>query len=516
MSALVFKTRTCSQRGHREFTLVFREPRPVPQLEEMLLSYFERAVARGTEFKPGQIVQVGWAMLRLKMRDDGTLGVEEPEVGSATPWVESVDRSLMEVWYQKEVVSSLGLTAPAFPQQSQSALVCNRLREGLEAYAMSRSAPARADESGWFIGCAEGDHDHDSPANLRKAQLAGVAAKLPFLTQFLALPTGTNVHLAAGGRVRPTIFIDGNEASPKPGSYLAALASGLPSPATAAGAGRSTAGPSRAAPVPPARSPEVQGAPSPAPGSVGARVSSKVLPLAIGGVVLAFVLLATALPTCASEPARPLARHAGRVVASPPSGGALVPGFFTVLAIFCGFAFLSEFLMARMSRWSELFERYPARDAPASKWSGCRFFLTERQSGGTITRTRVAGKRLSIWAMLFPKAYVAAGPSGLYLKKQPWNFMHRTIAIPWDKIVAADVMGLLDYTAERKQLVHEKWASEKLRDVVPGSLSNVLDFAAGKVARFTLAEPAMTLAVPAESITSAKEYLSAKLTARGA
>ena len=75
-----YRTTKCAAHGHPEFTLRFAHDVPLPGLEEMLITYFEQGVASGTQFKPGQTVLVGWATLRLTQRDDGTIGVLEPDV----------------------------------------------------------------------------------------------------------------------------------------------------------------------------------------------------------------------------------------------------------------------------------------------------------------------------------------------------------------------------------------------------------------------------------------------------
>lgn len=130
MSQLAFRTSQCRRHGHPEFTVIFSNQPPVPGLERMLLGYFESGVARGTRFVPGQIVQVGWAALRLIERQDDTIGVEEIDIQSETGWVESVDRSLLQTWLQREVVASLEIGEPAFPRQLQHAIVCSNVLAG--------------------------------------------------------------------------------------------------------------------------------------------------------------------------------------------------------------------------------------------------------------------------------------------------------------------------------------------------------------------------------------------------
>jgi hypothetical protein len=221
----VFRTSKCRRHGHPELTLVFRERPPVPGLERTLLSHFEEGVASGKKFLPGHIVQMGWAALRVMKRRDGTLGVEEMDVDSKTGWVESVDRSLMQAWLQKEVVASLGIEVPDFPLQVQTALVCKKLLDGGPEYGLSRSEPDDGEDSGWLIACFDDAHDHGEPANLQTAQLVTVAARLPFVTQFLALPAGMSVHVAGPDRIKASVFYGGEECIPLSGSYLAGLGS---------------------------------------------------------------------------------------------------------------------------------------------------------------------------------------------------------------------------------------------------------------------------------------------------
>lgn len=216
-----YVTSRCSAANHPEITLQFAERRLVP-IERLLLGYFEKSVASGKRFRPGETVQVGWATFRLCMRADGTLGVEEPEEDS---WVERCDRSLMQLWLQKEIVASVGLTSRiGFPRQHDVAVACEQVLAS-SSFVLARSEPRDEMDSGWFIGCqSEPPHDHQDPHALFAGPLVQIVHHLPFLAQFLALPPGTTVVvLGSTTGIRATIFVDGVELSPREGSYLAAL-----------------------------------------------------------------------------------------------------------------------------------------------------------------------------------------------------------------------------------------------------------------------------------------------------
>jgi hypothetical protein len=217
MGALTtFRTEGCTQHGHPEFALQLGKT-VVPGIERMLLSYLEGAVARGTRFEPGQTIQIGWGTLRVIARRDGALGLEE-RVDPET-WAETVDRTLHQTWYQKEVASSLGLAERLqFPRQDHAAMVSKCAMEA-SSWLLTRLEADDARFSGWSIACTE-DHDHGDRAF---PPLLAVVMRLPFVTQFLALPPGAAVLVMGPGRIRAHAWLDGKELTPVAGSYLAAL-----------------------------------------------------------------------------------------------------------------------------------------------------------------------------------------------------------------------------------------------------------------------------------------------------
>lgn len=196
------RTTTCTAHGHRELTLQLATL-PVG-LESVLLDYFESAVAAGTTFTPDQTVQLGGAILRVCEREDGTLGLEERTLDPTPTWIEEVDRALLTIWRQREVVAGIGLLERiTFASEDQTAMVADCVF-GPGPIVMSRlgTPDAPADFSGWAIACSS-DHDHGERTFV---PLRALAAKLPVVVPFLALPMGASVHLAAGV---PTIMVDG-------------------------------------------------------------------------------------------------------------------------------------------------------------------------------------------------------------------------------------------------------------------------------------------------------------------
>jgi len=183
----------------------------------------EESVARGTRFAAGETLRYGWATLRLKERGDGTLGIEEQSSKAGEDsWDEFVDTTLMQVWYQREVGRSLAVEDRlAFPAQGQAAVFCTRV-EQVQRWFLARH-PMPDPFSGWHLFCADKQHDHDSDGSVLAAELFHLAARFPFVTQFLALPVETVVGIEGPGRIRARVMIDGELVTPLAGSYLAAL-----------------------------------------------------------------------------------------------------------------------------------------------------------------------------------------------------------------------------------------------------------------------------------------------------
>src|SRR5688572_10362182 len=151
------RTTRCSAAGHRELTIQLVKQSAIPDVHQMLINYFEAAVARGTKFLPNQTVQIGWSILKLCERSDGTLGVQERELTPDVKWTESVDRAVADVWLQKEINASVGLIdALTFPRQDDSALVAECAMESNQIV-MTRLPDDDLPDgfSGWMFACAE-------------------------------------------------------------------------------------------------------------------------------------------------------------------------------------------------------------------------------------------------------------------------------------------------------------------------------------------------------------------------
>ena len=185
---------------------------------EWLIRVLESWVAEGRRFAAGEMVQVGWSLLQIESRDDGLLRFLEPDFKSMpVSWVPGVTSSLAHLRFQKDAVASvLPDDALDIPSLRQSCIVCNQLSGGPD-FLMSRAAPEEND-SGWFIGCLDESHDHNSIESVEVVSLHQAVVELaPGAVQYLGLPVG------CGALVRAGEIAISNESGPlevKAGSYL--------------------------------------------------------------------------------------------------------------------------------------------------------------------------------------------------------------------------------------------------------------------------------------------------------
>ena len=214
------RTSGCGRQGHPEFRIVY-DPAVVvvPGDVRWFRGWLEDSVAAGARYEPGQTCQVGWMAVEVQEHRSGDLTLWEPDLRTVpVRWTEGVSRTLAHLRLQKDVVESV-LTAEdlSFSSWRQSAIVCTRLARG-QGIVLERSEPDGAN-SGWFCGCQEEGHDHQSPSELRRVSLYEAAVRqAPQIIPYLALPAGVLVGVGTGA---PLMFRDGETLEFRPGSYLA-------------------------------------------------------------------------------------------------------------------------------------------------------------------------------------------------------------------------------------------------------------------------------------------------------
>jgi hypothetical protein len=207
-------TKTCGEHDHPEFSLHADEN--FPGHVDEFLTWLESEVSAGKQFLPDQTIQVGWSQLKIFQREDGTLGLLEPDFKSMPiVFVDSVSHTLRHMLLQKSVVESLGLEDRLdIPLLTKSAVICNNFGTSTEIF-LSRTS-AMGFDSGWFLGCFSAGHNHQSGENLRRISLYEAAVRLDErIIPYLGLPSGLEIVI---GDSAPRFAFRGKNL--KPNSYL--------------------------------------------------------------------------------------------------------------------------------------------------------------------------------------------------------------------------------------------------------------------------------------------------------
>lgn len=212
-------TSRCRAYGQPEVALEWSGNDSLDPWGRNLLQWIETEVAQGRKFLPDQTVQYGWSIMKVRQDSDEMISLSEPDFTSMPiVFVNSVSNTLLHTMLQKFVAESVNAEdAMNFPSLRQSCIVCSKFgdQQGLVA---ERQQPSNERDSGWFFGCQQPDHSHNTPNELQLKSLYECAACVDSrVIPFLALPVGFRVDLR-GERI--TVSRSGDVVPIKSGSYL--------------------------------------------------------------------------------------------------------------------------------------------------------------------------------------------------------------------------------------------------------------------------------------------------------
>ncbi|MDM4770628.1 hypothetical protein [Solimonas sp. SE-A11] len=213
-------TQRCREHAHPEFAIEFDPGRLLAADAEWLAQVLESWVINGRRLAAGETVQIGWSFLQLKQQGEA-LGFLEPEFGSMPiKWVPGVTATLGQLRQHKDTVASvLPAESMDIPSLRQGCIVCTRVQAS-QGFLMSRATPEE-DDSGWFIGCLDEDHDHQDMDSLELMSLyQAIAERASRALPYLGLPAGCSVKVQGS---EPLIQGQDGPLPIKPGSYLDAL-----------------------------------------------------------------------------------------------------------------------------------------------------------------------------------------------------------------------------------------------------------------------------------------------------
>jgi hypothetical protein len=194
---VIVSTTGCAGSDHPEIRVVVSRA-GVPSVDvAWMIGHLEETVAAGTRYAPGETVQIGWMLTQVIERDDGHLGLTEPDMRSLPiVWVDDVSETLGHLRLQRDVADGLGV-APQFPSIRESLVLGTDLDPASSALVLDR-LPGEGFDSGWFLGDLRSELRYDGPDDLRRTSLYEAALSWPAIIPYLALPPGSRIELDDG------------------------------------------------------------------------------------------------------------------------------------------------------------------------------------------------------------------------------------------------------------------------------------------------------------------------------
>ena len=157
---------------------------------------------------PGQTLRYGWTLLRFVSDEhqsggagpDALLIEEEqhPFTNNEPSYVLGVARTLTLLHLQNEVMRRNRATGDSsHPSPVHTVITCTRVMPETIAHLRPimahRAWEPTSQESGWFIGCCDHEHDHNNPAELSTGHLYHLVVSFPGLFPYLAMPVGYQI-----------------------------------------------------------------------------------------------------------------------------------------------------------------------------------------------------------------------------------------------------------------------------------------------------------------------------------
>jgi hypothetical protein len=193
------------QFGQQEIAvrLAWPEQDPRDQGIRFLLNFLGNSIAEQPKrILGGQTLRYGLTMLRFVAdeRNESGLGTDrllveelrDPFHAHEPIYVPGASRAIAFVALQAAAFRRNGFTGDSqFPDRSPFAIVCSHVIPEtiatLRPLLAHRTWEPDQEDSGWFIGCNEDDHEHDDPEQLGKVHLHHLVAGFPGLLAYLAL-----------------------------------------------------------------------------------------------------------------------------------------------------------------------------------------------------------------------------------------------------------------------------------------------------------------------------------------
>jgi hypothetical protein len=217
---MILSTSKCGRHQHPEFVLEAGEScLPEVHLRD-LVQTIEEMVAQGSVFKPGDTMRIGWISALVQPYDASRLTLHEPDMQSIpVQWVPGVTESLRHRMVQVYTLDSFSLRQEMnMPSFRHTLLVCTAFAE--PGFFMRRTSPSEKNkaDTGWFVGCLNDGHDHNSRENLRCISLYEAFIKQRGIQNFVVFPIGSMIMVDAQRGL--SVWKNDAALSILPGSFL--------------------------------------------------------------------------------------------------------------------------------------------------------------------------------------------------------------------------------------------------------------------------------------------------------
>ena len=194
---MLVETQRCKQFNHREFALEL-EDEALELHAHFLLRTIESMVERGEVLKPGETFQFGWLTLQIRALDDRRLTLFEPDLHSLPiEYIRGANAAIRHMMVQLFTLDSFAIERARMliPNMRQTVMVCDRFATA-PIFFMTRNDPiAHQEDTGWYMGCMDPDHDHDTRENLNCITLYEAFLKRNDIHPWLIFPTDTKIFL---------------------------------------------------------------------------------------------------------------------------------------------------------------------------------------------------------------------------------------------------------------------------------------------------------------------------------
>ena len=127
------------------------------------------------------------------------IGWEDREL-SSDQLQRGATRVLEVIAQQKEIADKIGVDYDLrlAPSQRDGAVVCSRFNPTATLVLTRHIPPGDDPWSGWFVGCADDDHDHEAD-EYEPMRLFRLVEYRPDVSAYLALPFGSSVRVRTDG-----------------------------------------------------------------------------------------------------------------------------------------------------------------------------------------------------------------------------------------------------------------------------------------------------------------------------